>query len=47
MKKIKKTYLITNYQEYWPVTKISKPYLHKRKKNTARLVIVISVERLS
>ena len=37
-------YLTTNHQEYWPVTKMSKPYLHKKKKNTAGLVIVISVE---
>ena len=43
-KKIKKTYLTTNHQEHWLITKTSKPYLHKKKKNTAGLVIVISVE---
>ena len=47
MKKIKKTYLTANHQEHQPVTKMFKPYLHKRKKNTAGLVIVISVEWLS
>ena len=44
MKKIKKTYLIMNHQEHWPVTKISKLYLYKRKKNIAGLIIIISVE---
>ena len=44
MKKTKKIYLTMNHQEHQPVTKTSKPYLHKKKKNTAGLVIVISVE---
>ena len=47
MKKIKKIYLIINYQEYQLVTKSSKPYLYKWKRNIARLVIIISIEQLS
>ena len=44
MKKIKKTYLTTNHQEHWLVTKMSKPYLHKKKKSTVGLVIVIGAK---